>query len=240
MLYFQSLLFVTWSWVPIAENKIKGNICVKCFRLNLIINFFLQLGFQTEKKSQYGHIYTCSFPGGTSGKEPACQCRKRKRHRFDPWVRKIPWRRTWRPTPGSLPGESHGQRSLVGYSLQGRKELDTTEWLSVSLSFLEAWGDKNRSTGGVRSPMGHATHCRPQSCVFLRDRGERWGRSLGGLHWDASRRPGHAREGTACIWYPLLLQSIFVTCQTTRTTHTQPRSSHSLLWLQSKAIGIFS
>ena len=39
-----------------------------------------------------------------------------KRHRFDPWVRRIPWRRAWQPTPVSLPGESHGQRSLAGYS----------------------------------------------------------------------------------------------------------------------------
>ena len=52
------------------------------------------------------------------GKESACQCR---RHRFDPWVRKIPWRRKWRPTPVFLPGKSHGQRSLVGYSPWGLK-----------------------------------------------------------------------------------------------------------------------
>ena len=52
------------------------------------------------------------FPGGTGGKEPACQCRRPKRRRFDPWVRKIPWRREWLHTP-VLPGESHGQRSLA-------------------------------------------------------------------------------------------------------------------------------
>ena len=46
------------------------------------------------------------FPGGTSGKEPACQCRK---HELDPWVGKIPWRRAWQPTSVFLPGESHGQ-----------------------------------------------------------------------------------------------------------------------------------
>ena len=57
------------------------------------------------------------FPGGASGKEPACQCKRGKRLRFDPWVRKIPWRRKWQPTPVFLPGESHGQRSLVGYIL---------------------------------------------------------------------------------------------------------------------------
>ena len=38
------------------------------------------------------------FPAGTSGKEPACQCRRPKRHWFDPWVQKIPWRRAWQPT----------------------------------------------------------------------------------------------------------------------------------------------
>ena len=53
------------------------------------------------------------FPGGPSDKEPTCQCR---RCSFDPWVGKIPWRREWKPTPVSLPGESHGQRNLVGDS----------------------------------------------------------------------------------------------------------------------------
>ena len=53
---------------------------------------------------------------------------------FEPWVRKIPWRRKWQSTPVLLPGQSHGQRSPVGYSLWGRKELDTTEWLHFLLS----------------------------------------------------------------------------------------------------------
>jgi len=48
---------------------------------------------------------------------------------FNPWVRKIPWRRKWQPTPVFLPGKSHGLRSLVGYSPWDRKESDTTEWL---------------------------------------------------------------------------------------------------------------
>ena len=51
-----------------------------------------------------------------SGKELTCQCRRHKRCRFIPWVRKIPWRGEWQPTPVFLPGESHGQRSLVGYT----------------------------------------------------------------------------------------------------------------------------
>ena len=49
------------------------------------------------------------------------------RHELDSWVGKIPWRRAWQPTPVFLPGESHGQRSLVSYSPQGHKESDTTE-----------------------------------------------------------------------------------------------------------------
>ena len=44
------------------------------------------------------------FPGGTSGKESASQCKRHKRPGFDIWVRKIPWRRTWQPTPMFLPG----------------------------------------------------------------------------------------------------------------------------------------
>ena len=57
---------------------------------------------------------------------------------FDPWVGKIPWRRKWQPTPIFLPGESHGQRSLAGYSPWGQKESDTTERLHL-LTHLE-WG----------------------------------------------------------------------------------------------------
>ena len=49
-----------------------------------------------------------------------------KRRRFHPWVRKIPWRRAWQLTPVFLPGESHGQRSLVGYR-HGVAESDMTE-----------------------------------------------------------------------------------------------------------------
>ena len=72
-----------------------------------------------------------SFPGGASGKEPACQCRRYKRHGFNPWVRKIPWNREWSPTPVFLPGESHGQISLAGYRPCCGKELEMTEQLST-------------------------------------------------------------------------------------------------------------
>ena len=56
-------------------------------------------------------------PGGASGKESPCQCRECKRHGFDSWVGKIPWRRKWQPTPVFLPGESHEQRNPGDCSL---------------------------------------------------------------------------------------------------------------------------
>ena len=77
--------------------------------------------------NMFSIIYICvyvyvgiTFPGGISGKEPACQCRRQL-------VRKIPWRRAWTATPVFLPRESHGQRSLVGYSPYSCKELNTTQ-----------------------------------------------------------------------------------------------------------------
>ena len=54
------------------------------------------------------------FPAGSGVK-------KHRRPRFHPWVRKIPWRRKWQPTPVFLPGKFHAQRSLAGYSPWGRK-----------------------------------------------------------------------------------------------------------------------
>ena len=58
---------------------------------------------------------------------------------FNPWVRKIPWRMAWQPTPVFQPGEFHGQRSLAGYSPWGCKESDTTEWLSTHKTVWDLW-----------------------------------------------------------------------------------------------------
>ena len=69
-------------------------------------------------------IQSEGFPGGSVGKKPACQCRRHKRCHFDPWCRKMPWKRAWQPTAVFLPGESQGERSLVGYGSWGCKESD--------------------------------------------------------------------------------------------------------------------
>ena len=66
---------------------------------------------------------------GTSGKEPACQLRRCRRRGFNSWVGKLPWRRAWQPTPVFLPGESHGQRSLV-----------TVHWVSENRTQLKRLG----------------------------------------------------------------------------------------------------
>ena len=56
-------------------------------------------------------------------------CLQCERPWFEAWVRKIPWRSEWQATPVFLPGEFHGQRSLMGYSPWGHKESDMTERL---------------------------------------------------------------------------------------------------------------
>ena len=82
------------------------------------------LAFLIEKLADFGvpnylhyfNVLMCFFFGSTSDKEPTCQFRRCKRHGFSPCVRKIPSRRAWKSTQVFLPGESYGQRSLVGYS----------------------------------------------------------------------------------------------------------------------------
>ena len=98
-----------------------------------------------------------------SGKEFTCQCRRHKRQRFHPWVGKIPWRRKQQPTPVFLPGKSHGQRTLVGYSPWGRRELD----------MIEHWGtfQKNYYTyttyTGILCKNQYLTFKKIQIYIFL-------------------------------------------------------------------------
>ena len=67
-------------------------------------------------------LYYRGFPGGPSGKETTCQCRRCNRLGFNPWVKNNPWRRAWPPTPVFLPEKSYGRRSLVDYDPKGGKE----------------------------------------------------------------------------------------------------------------------
>ena len=74
----------------------------------------------SEKASQVAH-----------NKESTCQCRRSKRHGFDPQFGKIPWSRKWQPALVFCNGKIHGQRSLEGYNPWGHKKLDTIEQLST-------------------------------------------------------------------------------------------------------------
>ena len=93
------------------------------------------------------------FPVVASQKEPVCQYRRHKKHGFDPWVWKIPWKRAWQPTPLFLPGESHGQRSLEGYSPWGCKESEmTSHACQANGGPLSLWGQSERGTSGHCTP----------------------------------------------------------------------------------------
>ena len=93
-----------------------------------------------------------SFLGASDGK----RLPRVGRPGFDPWVRKIPWRKEWQPTPVFLPGEFHGQRSLLGYSPWSCKEFDMTEWLWFSyplISFFILFRKKWRQKDEVTTPL---------------------------------------------------------------------------------------
>ena len=96
----------------------------------------------------------CTVPGRASGKELAYQCRRCKRHRFDPWVRKIPWRRKWQLTPVFLPGESHGKRSLQYMGLQRvRHDWEQHPGKIMSLITLENWPGGLMKNANISFPL---------------------------------------------------------------------------------------
>ena len=72
-------------------------------------------------------FFPLNYPRGTSGKEFLRQCRRRQRCQFDPWIRKILWSRKSQLTPVFLPEKFHGQRSLMGCSPGGHRELNAIE-----------------------------------------------------------------------------------------------------------------
>ena len=100
-------------------------LSLPCLKFTVIIHLWF-FCFWLHIMAHYACIL--ELPRWCSGKESTYKCR-----RLHPWVGKIPWNRKWQPTPVFLPGKFHGQRSLVGYSPWGRKELDMTERLSTSI-----------------------------------------------------------------------------------------------------------
>ena len=103
-------------------------------------------------------------PAASQGAASSCQC---KRHRFSPWVWKIPWRRAWLLTPVFLPRKFHGQRRLVGYSPWGNKELDKAE---CTLSETPASRGEHEDTHlGISSLLPMKEHKQRSPLVHLHD-----------------------------------------------------------------------
>ena len=110
--------------------------------IKVIFNFWVRLLLEKETHlcgiMRYNQTQRLEDQLVTQTVKRIClQCR---RPRFHPWVRKLPWRRKWQSIPVFLPGEFHGQRSLVSYRPWGHKESDTTEqlthsWLSINRTF---------------------------------------------------------------------------------------------------------
>ena len=125
--FFETLCLALIHWVfsaAIGEFVMPSTSFKLLMKLlNRIVIGMLQGFFSTieliDEPKHFGKYYIVvgGFSVSASGKEPACQCRRHKRLRFDPWVRKISLRRSWQPIQVFLPGKSHGQRSLADYGL---------------------------------------------------------------------------------------------------------------------------
>ena len=139
--FTDSEVLILWLFFKASGH---GKICKKCTNLLVIkqlhschFSYFcknLSLGvFRVGRRfldySKWLGI-TTGFPGGVSGKEPACQYRRHKRRVFDPWEGKIPWRRAQQPCPVFLLGESHGQRSLEAIVHRNAKSRTWLKWFS--------------------------------------------------------------------------------------------------------------
>ena len=107
------------------QNISKPNLII--YEKNIHIHIYIHTHTHTHTHTQYCiRIYVRGFPGGDTGKEPACQSRRIRRCEFDPWVGKIPGKGNGQLLV-FLPGKFHGQRSVAGYSLKDCQESGTTE-----------------------------------------------------------------------------------------------------------------
>ena len=93
--------------------------------INIISENWKQFTNQWTRWLPGSLLWKAGAPTWLSGKEPTWQCGRRRRLRFGPWIGKTPWWRRWLPTPGFLPGISHGQRSLAVYRPWSHEESDT-------------------------------------------------------------------------------------------------------------------
>ena len=125
------------SFCLLVYLQVALSICLLRYMLHIVLficlSFVAPQNLKGQNNTTMGGLYCGIFysvlyfkeglPRWLSGKESACQCR---RHVFNLWVGKIPWRRKWQPTPVFLPRTSSDQRSLAGSSPWSCKESDMT------------------------------------------------------------------------------------------------------------------
>ena len=120
---------------------------------------------QLTLKKAMATVQSWGFPGGASGKESICQCRRLRKCEFDLWIGKIPWRRKWQPTPVFLPGKSMDRGAWLA-TVHGVTKRWT--WLSMSKNYKQP-----RVAASVKweiSPLFHLlwfSYCGPWHRFFL-------------------------------------------------------------------------
>ena len=161
-----------------------------------------------------------SLTGAVSGQSPACQCRRRKRRGFNPWIRKIPWRRTWQSTPVYLPGVPHGWRCLVGYSPWGPKASNMTE---VNERTCSQTSQRQRQTSSQWMLL-LATHLSDNIRDAMCCRKPSWHLSMGGL---LSELTCGFLDSLSDFWTPEFLKS-FLNFKSVDLLHGRHQHSPSL------------
>ena len=141
----------------IKSSSWRGDILhFKCEKTVRLLRRVIHIPFRGYNYRHLNHNW--DFPGGSA--VIFLQCRSYKRHRFDLWVRKIPFRRAWQPTPVFLPGKPHGQGRLVDDSPWGLEEPDTTEHTCPMVIYLNM-GPSESLSSVVQSCL---TLCDPVDC----------------------------------------------------------------------------
>ena len=131
-----------------ANNPIKSLNHSTTRKVPMSLNIFVVYIFFTKELSRW-----------CSDKESTCQCRRRRSHRFNPWMGKIPWRRAWQLTPAFLPGGFQGQRSLVGYNpwghtVKGRAQFPfLLVWAGFSDSLLVDRRNVNKRSQATQATL---------------------------------------------------------------------------------------
>ena len=140
-------------------------------------------------------IVSEGIPRWLNCKEPSCQCR---RCGFNPRVGKIPWIRKWQPTPVFLPGKSHGQRSLAGYSPWGHKrvrhDLAAKQQIDLNKHLLHIIRSGQGVPCVIRRFQGKSYSCLQGACGLARGRETRQDRMQSKTGYDAKEKCTQLRE----------------------------------------------